>query len=80
MPALTIKNIPDDLYIALKQTAEGNHRSINSEVIVRLKQLLLPQPVNIEEKLADIRKLRASVIPDKVSADDIDAAINDGRP
>lgn len=37
MPALTIKNIPDDLYLTLKQTAESHRRSINSEVIFVLK-------------------------------------------
>nr|HIL75443.1 Arc family DNA-binding protein [Rhodospirillales bacterium] len=36
MPALTIKNVPDDLYKELKHVAEQHHRSINSEVIVCL--------------------------------------------
>ncbi|HIG07732.1 MAG TPA: DNA-binding protein, partial [Methylococcaceae bacterium] len=29
MPALTIKNVPDDLYKELKHVAEQHHRSIN---------------------------------------------------
>ena len=43
MPSLTIKNIPDELYVELKHTAEQHHRSINSEVIVCLEQSLLPR-------------------------------------
>ncbi len=34
MPALTIKNIPDELYNELKLVAEQHQRNINSEVIV----------------------------------------------
>jgi plasmid stability protein len=32
MPALTVKNIPDDLYDHLKVSAKAHHRSINSEL------------------------------------------------
>jgi hypothetical protein len=31
---ITVKNIPDELYDLLKQSAEANHHSINSEIIV----------------------------------------------
>ena len=48
MPALTIKNIPEDLYNELKLVAEQHHRSINSEVIVCLKRTLLPKKISPE--------------------------------
>lgn len=33
MPSFTLKNIPDELFAALKQRAEQNQRSINQEII-----------------------------------------------
>jgi len=80
MPAITIKNIPDDLYNALKSTAENHHRSINSEVIVRLKQALLPQLMTPKDKLINIQRLRAQITPNQITIDDIEDAINEGRP
>lgn len=80
MPAITIKNIPDDLYNALKSTAENHHRSINSEVIVRLKQALLPQLMTPQDKLINIQRLRAQITPNQITVDDIEDAINEGRP
>ena len=80
MPALTIKNIPEDLYKALKLTAEHHHRSINSEVIVCLKRALLPARISPEEMLNNIQALRSQITPDAITAEDIENAINDGRP
>ena len=34
MRAITVKNIPDNLYQRLKQSATENRRSINSEILV----------------------------------------------
>ena len=37
MLTLTLKNIPADLHQMLKQSAEKNRRSLNSEILVRLE-------------------------------------------
>ncbi len=80
MPALTIKNIPDDLYHELKHVAEQHHRSINSEVIMCLKRALFPKKISPEDRLNEIRALRAQIGPDSITAEDIEQAINEGRP
>lgn len=80
MTAITVKNVPDELYEALKASAEENHRSINSEVIVGLGRVFLPRRVTTEEKLENIRKLRAQVKAGGITPDDIEDAINSGRP
>ena len=80
MPALTIKNIPTDLYNELKHVAEQHHRSINSEVIVCLKQALFPKRVSPEDRLNHIQALRSKITPDIITAEDIDQAIDQGRP
>jgi len=77
---LTIKNIPDDLYNELKHSAEQHHRSINSQVIVCLKRFLFPKNVSPEDRLRDIRTLRSQITPNAITAEDIERAIDIGRP
>lgn len=56
MPTIiTLKNIPDDLYRRLKETADAHHRSVNSEVIVCLERVLLPTRITADERLARAR-------------------------
>ena len=80
MPALTIKNIPDELYNDLKLSAAQHHRSINSEVIVCLKRTLQSGKINPEDKLKNILALRADILPGAVTADEITQVINEDRP
>jgi len=80
MPALTIKNIPEDLYNELKHVAEQHHRSINSEVIVCLKRSLFPKQVSPEDRLNSIQALRSQIKHNVITAEDIDDAIDEGRP
>jgi len=79
MPALTIKNIPIDLYNELKLVAAQHHRSINSEVIVRLEHTLFPKKISPEDYLINIQRLRSSITGSIITAEDIDKAIDEGR-
>lgn len=79
MTALTIKNLPDDLYDQLKASARIHHRSINSELIHCLETTLKPRKVDPHEVLAAARTLRAQVRAQSISAGDINAAKRDGR-
>jgi antitoxin FitA len=76
MPALTIKNIPEDLYEQLKLKAELHRRSINSEVLVYLEQVLRPNKILPTERLNRIEQMRATIKPNQISPQDIDQAIN----
>ena len=58
MATLTIKNIPDEWYEQLKQSATQHHRSINSEVLVCLERFLLAPKLDTADTFARIRKLR----------------------
>lgn len=80
MPALTIKNIPDSLYEQLKSAAELHRRSINSEVLVCLEKALVVKKTTPNDRLKRIEQLRASIKPSNITLDDIDAAIENGRP
>ncbi|MBL7003153.1 MAG: Arc family DNA-binding protein [Gammaproteobacteria bacterium] len=79
MPALTIKNIPADLYNELKLVASKHHRSINSEVIVRLKNTLFPSKISSDDFLYNIQQVRSSIPENIITAEDIEQAIEEGR-
>lgn len=80
MPALTIKNIPDTLYEQLKSAADLHRRSINSEVLVCLEKVLVAKKSNPNDRLRRIEQLRVSIKPNIITAEDIDQAIENGRP
>ena len=77
--SLTLKNIPDALYERLKAAAELHRRSLNSEAIVCLESVLLPNRVAPSERVARARALRAGLPQGRFTAEDIDAAKRAGR-
>lgn len=76
---LTLKNIPDDVYLRLKASAETHRRSLNSEAIVCLESVLLPGRVAPSERLARARELRSVLPQGKFRTCDIDCLKRDGR-
>lgn len=79
MATFTIKNIPDDLYEKLKQNAEENRRSINSEFIVCLERALLAPKLNIATTLTRIRKVRKKTPNFLLTDKELLKAKGDGR-
>ncbi|CAM3352835.1 FitA-like ribbon-helix-helix domain-containing protein [Polaromonas hydrogenivorans] len=77
---LTLKNIPDALYGRLKEAAEVHRRSLNSEVLVCLESILLPQKISVDEHLARARQLRKALPSGAFSAQDIARLREEGRP
>jgi antitoxin FitA len=77
---ITIKNIPDPLYQRLKEAAEIHHRSLNSEVIACLERVLFPLRMSAEERLERAHVLRQDITQYGIKADEIDEAIEQGRP
>lgn len=80
MPAITIKNIPEPLYQVLKSTAKAHRRSINNEVITLLEEKLLLHPETAVDWIKKVEAIRAKIPVDAMSEDDIENAINTGRP
>ncbi len=80
MTTITVKNIPDDLYERLKQAAKTNHRSINSEIIACIERSVRPRPLDVETFLAEARQLREQTAGYVLTAEELDAAKNEGRP
>lgn len=80
MSSLTIKNIPDELYERLKQSAAANRRSINNEVIYYLERMLPRQPRNVEEIIAHAKTIREGIPTYTVTPEELEEIINEGRP
>jgi plasmid stability protein len=57
MATLHVRNVPEDVYEALRARAEREGRSINAEAITILREAL--SPVDAEAMLEDIRRFRA---------------------
>ena len=76
---LTLKNIPDEVYVRLKAAAESHRRSLNSEAIVCLESVLLPGRATAEEVIARARAIRDSLPKGKFNPKDIDAFKREGR-
>jgi hypothetical protein len=74
-----LKNIPDDLYTKIKKSAEMNFRSINSEILFRLKSSLSQQKPEVNKLLSQIheinRRIKIPILTDTL----IESAKNEGR-
>jgi antitoxin FitA len=77
MPRINI-NIPDPLYQKIKDRANAQHCSINSEIIACLEQATLATHVSKVETLLQARRMRKS-INTRISTKDIREAITFGR-
>lgn len=80
MAAITIKNIPEDLYHRLRHAAEAHRRSINGELIHCLELTLKPRQLPVAERLERIRRLRPAVGGEAITPAEIADAIEQGRP
>lgn len=79
MATMTIKNMPDDLYAALKETAAANRRSLNSQAILCLERAVQSTRIDTRRLLSRIRARRARLEGIFVTDADIDEAKREGR-
>jgi plasmid stability protein len=62
MATLHVRNVPDELYERLKESAEAKRRSLSTQVIVLLNEALAPPKPSQAELLERLRRLRSSVV------------------
>ena len=75
----TLKNIPEDLYRKVKESADRNQRSVNGEIISILTAATSPRRVPVDALLARAKALRErtrGMLTDEL----LDRAKRDGRP
>ena len=80
MATITVKNIPDELYELLKQSAIANRRSINSEIIVCIERMVGSKRVDPDEILGTARALRERMGEYRISDEELGQAKASGRP
>lgn len=80
MPAITLKNIPENLYEEIKQSAIDNFRSINGEILFRLNYSLRAKKRNADDVLAEIEKMQSHIKIPPLTDEFINQAKNEGRP
>lgn len=80
MPSLTVKNIPDDLYVLLKRSAEMNRRSLNSEILVCIEKAVRSTRIPPEEMIARARQVRELTAHYTISDEEFNKAKREGRP
>jgi antitoxin FitA len=61
MATLHVRNVPDDVYAALRERAERENRSINSETIAILRRALSGRR-GPEDILGQLRQLRERLV------------------
>lgn len=79
MATITIKNIPDDIYLLLKEKAKTNNRSINSEAILAIKVAVAFRPIDVEATLERARKIRELTAHYRITDEEITKFKNEGR-
>lgn len=81
--SITLKNIPQNIYVGLKTAAKVHRRSLNSEVIACLERVLAPTVLSNDAQLAKARQIREKIKNasggKKFKVADIEKAINQGR-
>jgi plasmid stability protein len=79
MTALTLKNIPQPLYLALKSAAQREHRSLHAQAIYCLERVLSGSDARTPSgnRLDRLRALRP--VMDPLTEEDIQDALNQGR-
>ena len=79
MPVLTIKGMPDELYLALKERAERNHRSLNGEIIACLERVIQSPSLDVDRWLANVARLRGEAKLPRLSTTQLARLKNRGR-
>ncbi len=80
MPTMTIKNIPEDLYKRIKESASEHGRSMNNEVIFLLKRAYFDQRIDAEHFLGRAEAIRNKFALPPLTDQALNAAKREGRP
>lgn len=78
MATITLKNIPEELYRAIKLMAKSHQRSLNNEIIFRIQESLGYTTFDPEKLRNEAREFRNRV-RSGLTSDQIKKAINEGR-
>jgi plasmid stability protein len=75
---ITIKDVPKELHLALKESAQIHGRSLNKEVLALLEKTLSPSRISPQDLLRQI-EVRRNQLPNIVRDGELQAIIKEGR-
>lgn len=78
MATLHVRNIPDGLYLRIRERAETSNRSLSAEVVALLSEALQSEKVSPREILTDVRR-RRFFRPAEVGAPDVTKLLHEDR-
>ena len=78
MSTVTIKNLPPDVHESLKSRARTHGRSLNSEILLTLRESVRSTRLDVDGVLSSAREVRETM-PVWLTQKDLDAAKNEGR-
>ena len=79
MPNLTLKNVPEELLVRLRAQAEGNRRSLNSEILVVLDAALAPHKPDVDTMFDAVDAIHAMHDLEPMTPAEVRRAIRRGR-
>ena len=79
MPNLALRGIPADLHRELKEAAVRNHRSLNGEIIARLKASARSEPLDVEAFLRRVQRRYEMLGPVDLSEENLRRLRDAGR-
>ncbi len=81
MATLTLKNVPEELVVQLKEEAKQNRRSLNQEALSRLERSVALRKRSAEETIAALRRLHKRLGSRPILTDALlERARREGRP
>ncbi|MFT5144879.1 MAG: hypothetical protein ACI80V_002969 [Rhodothermales bacterium] len=81
MAVITVRNVPEDLHLALKELAETESRSLNSQIVVLLTKGLADQAASAKRKkhVQELWDRRPALPRVEITTEEILAMIREGR-
>ena len=80
MPTITVKNMPDDIYEELKNSASIHRRSINSEVIFCIEKVVRSHRLDPNEFFNRVEAMRNKIDVPPLTDALLRQAKGEGRP
>ena len=80
MPTITVKNMPDDIYEDLKNSASIHRRSINSEVIFCIERAVRSHRFDPKELFNRVEAMRSKIDVPPLTDTVLRQAKGEGRP
>ena len=64
MPSLTVKNVPEEMLVLLRERAKHHHRSLQGELMLILEEAIAPTKLSLDQVQRRVEELGISTNDD----------------